>query len=232
MLSRIGADRRRGRRARRCPPRSTTAWGVTTCRSALTRCRASEPRSSTPVAYEALRIEPAIPRTGVDIDETTIPQEAFLERDAVSFTKGCFLGQELVCRIDTRGHVNRFLRRLADIEGDWPPRRRRGRGRRQGRRHAHERGAAPSCRPRVALGYGAARGGAAGRGRAPLGRRRSPGRRRRQSEVSGDGHHEAGAAGVDGLDTRRRRPSPRELAHDGEADAGADACGPARSRDV
>ena len=55
---------------------------------------------------------PAFPRQGFDIDETTIPQEAFLERDAVSFTKGCFLGQELVCRIDTRGHVNRFLRRL------------------------------------------------------------------------------------------------------------------------
>ena len=31
----------------------------------------------------------------------------------MSFTKGCFLGQELVCRIDTRGHVNRLLRRLA-----------------------------------------------------------------------------------------------------------------------
>jgi folate-binding protein YgfZ len=53
-----------------------------------------------------------VPRQGFDIDETTIAQEAFLERDAVSFTKGCFLGQELVCRIDTRGHVNRLLRRL------------------------------------------------------------------------------------------------------------------------
>ena len=41
-----------------------------------------------------------------------IPQEAFLEQDAVSFTKGCFVGQELVCRIDARGHVNRFLRHL------------------------------------------------------------------------------------------------------------------------
>ena len=49
---------------------------------------------------------------GADLDETTIPQEAFLERDAVSFTKGCFLGQELVCRIDTRGHVNRCSRSL------------------------------------------------------------------------------------------------------------------------
>ncbi len=65
-----------------------------------------------PGAYEAARIEAGIARLGVDIDERTIPQEAFLERDAVSFTKGCFLGQELVCRIDTRGRVNRYLRRL------------------------------------------------------------------------------------------------------------------------
>jgi folate-binding protein YgfZ len=62
--------------------------------------------------YEAMRIEAGAPRQGFDIDDTTIAQEAFLERDAVSFTKGCFLGQELVCRIDTRGHVNRLLRRL------------------------------------------------------------------------------------------------------------------------
>ena len=64
-------------------------------------------------AYEARRVEAGVPRQGYDIDETTIAQEAFLERDAVSFTKGCFLGQELVCRIDSRGHVNRLLRRLA-----------------------------------------------------------------------------------------------------------------------
>ena len=62
--------------------------------------------------YEARRVEAGVPRQGFDIDETTIAQEAFLERDAVSFTKGCFLGQELVCRIDSRGHVNRLLRRL------------------------------------------------------------------------------------------------------------------------
>ena len=74
-----------------------------------------------PVAYEAWRIEQAIPVQPADVDDTTIPQEAFLEQDAVSFTKGCFIGQELVCRIDSRGHVNRFLRRIADIEGDWPP---------------------------------------------------------------------------------------------------------------
>jgi folate-binding protein YgfZ len=63
-------------------------------------------------AYEAARVRAGVPRQGLDIDEKTIPQEAFLELDAVSFTKGCFLGQELVCRIDSRGHVNRFLRGL------------------------------------------------------------------------------------------------------------------------
>ncbi len=73
-------------------------------------------------AYEALRILAGVPRQGLDLDEKTIPQEAFLELDAVSFSKGCFLGQELVCRIDTRGRVNRYLRRLSAIEGGRPPR--------------------------------------------------------------------------------------------------------------
>jgi folate-binding protein YgfZ len=62
--------------------------------------------------YERARIEAGIPRLGLDLDESTIPQEAWLDRDSVSFTKGCFLGQELVARIDSRGHVNRALRRI------------------------------------------------------------------------------------------------------------------------
>ena len=61
---------------------------------------------------EAERIRAGVPRLGADLDASVIPQEAFLERDAVSFTKGCFIGQELVCRIDSRGHVNRFLRHI------------------------------------------------------------------------------------------------------------------------
>jgi len=73
-----------------------------------------------PERFEAFRIEAGVPRLGVDVDDATIPQEAFLERDAVSFTKGCFIGQELVCRIDTRGHVNRFLRGVR-MEGSSPP---------------------------------------------------------------------------------------------------------------
>ena len=89
-------------------------------------------------AYEATRIEAGVPRQGFDIDESTIAQEAYLDRDAVSFTKGCFVGQELVCRIDSRGHVNRLLRRLrADVPIDaWFGRRTR----RQGGRHRHQRG--------------------------------------------------------------------------------------------
>jgi folate-binding protein YgfZ len=71
-------------------------------------------------AFEVLRIRAGIPRLGVDVDAKTIPQEAFYERDSVSFTKGCFLGQELVTRIDTRGHVNRYLRRVA-VEGTVVP---------------------------------------------------------------------------------------------------------------
>jgi aminomethyltransferase len=74
-----------------------------------------------PGAFEAARVTAGVPRQGVDIDERTIPQEAFLERDAVSFTKGCFLGQELVCRIDTRGHVNRYLRGFVMLDDTTPP---------------------------------------------------------------------------------------------------------------
>jgi len=66
--------------------------------------------------YEIARIEAGVPRMGTDLDETTIPQEAGVESDAVSFTKGCFVGQELVCRIDSRGHVNRHLRRLRAVD--------------------------------------------------------------------------------------------------------------------
>jgi folate-binding protein YgfZ len=71
--------------------------------------------------YERARIEAGVPRQGRDTDERTIPQEAGLERFAVSFTKGCFVGQELVCRIDTRGHVNRNLRRLRASSGSLAP---------------------------------------------------------------------------------------------------------------
>ncbi len=69
--------------------------------------------------YESARIEAGVARQGFDTDDRTIPQEAGLEQIAVSFTKGCFVGQELVCRIDSRGHVNRHLRRLRATSGTF-----------------------------------------------------------------------------------------------------------------
>lgn len=72
-------------------------------------------------AFEAARVAAGVPRQGIDINERTIPQEAFLELDAVSFTKGCFLGQELVCRIDARGRVNRHLRSFRMVDDTTPP---------------------------------------------------------------------------------------------------------------
>jgi folate-binding protein YgfZ len=57
---------------------------------------------------EILRIEAGVPVYGVDMDETTIVTEANLD-DAVSFTKGCYLGQEIIIRIKHRGHVAKKL---------------------------------------------------------------------------------------------------------------------------
>jgi folate-binding protein YgfZ len=59
--------------------------------------------------WEALRLERAIPSFGVDFDDKTYPQEAALEKTAVSFQKGCYLGQEVVCMLEMRGHVKRRL---------------------------------------------------------------------------------------------------------------------------
>ena len=72
-------------------------------------------------AFETARIDHGVVVFGRDIDDTTIAQEAELERDAVSFTKGCFVGQELVCRIDARGHVNRFVRKLVFSDAEPGP---------------------------------------------------------------------------------------------------------------
>jgi len=73
------------------------------------------------LAETAVRIEAGEPVMGVDVDESTIPQETGLVPEAVSFTKGCYLGQELVARIDSRGRVNRHLRGLVVRETVLPP---------------------------------------------------------------------------------------------------------------
>jgi hypothetical protein len=71
--------------------------------------------------WEALRIERAVPRFGRDFDAKTYPQEAGLERTAVSFDKGCYLGQEVVCMLEMRGHVKRKLVALV-LDGALPDR--------------------------------------------------------------------------------------------------------------
>ncbi len=63
-------------------------------------------------AAEIVRIERGRPRYGVDMNEGTIPQEAGLNERAVSFTKGCYVGQETVARLYYRGKPNRLLRGL------------------------------------------------------------------------------------------------------------------------
>ena len=61
---------------------------------------------------EVLRVEAGRPRYGVDLDESVIPQEAGLNDRAVSFTKGCYVGQETVARLFYKGRPNRHLRGL------------------------------------------------------------------------------------------------------------------------
>ena len=63
-------------------------------------------------AAEVVRVESGRPRYGLDLDESVIPQEAGLNERAVSFTKGCYVGQETVARLFYRGKPNRHLRGL------------------------------------------------------------------------------------------------------------------------
>lgn len=63
-------------------------------------------------AAEVLRVERGEPRYGLDLDDSTIPQEADLNERAVSFTKGCYVGQETVARLFYKGKPNRHLRGL------------------------------------------------------------------------------------------------------------------------
>jgi folate-binding protein YgfZ len=67
-------------------------------------------------AFETARIEAGIPRFGADMDETNLPLECGIERRAIVYNKGCYIGQEVINRIHSVGHVNKELRglRLAD----------------------------------------------------------------------------------------------------------------------
>jgi folate-binding protein YgfZ len=73
-------------------------------------------------AWEIARVEAGRPEWGLDIDDNTIPQEAnFDELHAISYTKGCYVGQETVARVHFRGHVNKHLRGIHAAGLDAPP---------------------------------------------------------------------------------------------------------------
>ncbi|MBW8862585.1 MAG: folate-binding protein YgfZ [Acidobacteria bacterium] len=82
--------------------------------SALTANDAAEMDEAT---AEALRIETGVPRFGRDMDEETIPLEAGIESRAISFTKGCYVGQEVIIRVLHRGH-GRVARKLVGLTID------------------------------------------------------------------------------------------------------------------
>jgi folate-binding protein YgfZ len=71
-------------------------------------------------AFELARVRSGRPRFGRDFGQQNYPQEAGLKRLAVSFNKGCYLGQEVVCTLENRGKLTRQLVRLQQLDGSAP----------------------------------------------------------------------------------------------------------------
>ncbi len=106
-------------------------------------------------ALEMARIEAGIPRFGADMDDTNLAPEAGIEERAISYSKGCYIGQEVIARIRTYGQVNKVLRglRLADdlktlpVKGDKLFRDGRAVG------YITSALASPALKANIALGY-------------------------------------------------------------------------------
>jgi folate-binding protein YgfZ len=74
-------------------------------------------------AFETARIEAGVPRFGAEMDATNLPPEAGIESRAISYTKGCYIGQEIIARIRTYGQVAKALRPLFfESAGELPQR--------------------------------------------------------------------------------------------------------------
>ena len=71
--------------------------------------------------FDAARIAAGMPCYGLDITDKTLPQEVARDARAISFTKGCYIGQETVARLDALGHVNKTLTRVRFTGRDVPP---------------------------------------------------------------------------------------------------------------
>ena len=98
----------------RVPDLGVDGFRVTAVRDAFDHLRdaatAEGARAAGPEAVLAARIEAGRPLWGIDMDDSTLPQEANLESlGAISYTKGCYTGQEVVARLHFRGHVNKRL---------------------------------------------------------------------------------------------------------------------------
>ena len=72
-------------------------------------------------ALNALRLEAGIPWFPIDFNDTVIPHEAAVESTHISFSKGCYTGQEIVERVRSRGHVNRRRTQLKFSTQEAPP---------------------------------------------------------------------------------------------------------------
>ncbi len=96
-----------------CPAETARAvWNV--------MCEAGA-RACGPMAVEPFRIESGWPEFGRDVTQENLPQEVGRIDRTISFTKGCYLGQETVARIQSRGHVNQTLVGLKFHSADVPP---------------------------------------------------------------------------------------------------------------
>ena len=98
----------------------TADYGVVGGRAARRGSAAGRRAGSAEDELERLRILARTPRLGRELDDRVMPAEAGLEERAISFTKGCYPGQEPVARLHYRGRANRGLRVLA-LDGDSLP---------------------------------------------------------------------------------------------------------------
>lgn len=72
-------------------------------------------------AFESLRVEAGLPLFGIDLGPDNLPQEIGRDATAISFTKGCYIGQETVARLDALGHVNKQLAGVRFAADKVPP---------------------------------------------------------------------------------------------------------------
>ena len=110
------------------------------------------PRAIGADELERLRILARTPAWGRELDDRVLPAEAGLEERAISFTKGCYPGQEPVARLHYRGHPNRGLRVL-ELEGDGAAALRRGARRSTARSSGGSRAPSPRADGVLALAF-------------------------------------------------------------------------------